>query len=337
MHSKKFLIDNNVWKRFISILKQLRTESIIDDDAYAKLISNNQLTETFLKSARPEQITKDSILALTEQYDSYNEQLADTIKLKENEIADLKKVTQDKDTKIEEIEFSHKRKMAILDEEKKKDDLSKQTQLLSKEIEKYDLLLENYNDSLKRAENEFTEISKSFIIQIKGIFRNKDLVLYELRKRTLKKYIDLEKYEECKFLLAKKKIEHLTLEQGLFKTKKIILCENQNDAHYNNLYLDSLFFIGVEDSKDVFFKLQTYSDMYALRDRDYLTDLEIETLENKFKHYRILRYYSFENYLYHPDNIAEAKIPNLSIDGYIKDIISFKESQVETVIIPKIQ
>lgn len=66
----------------------------------------------------------------------------------------------------------------------------------------------------------------------------------------------------------------------------------------------------------------------ALRDRDFLTDSEIERIERKFPNYKILRYYDFENYLYHPDNIAELSPPGFEYKNYIAEIVRQKSTKL---------
>ncbi len=40
-------------------------------------------------------------------------------------------------------------------------------------------------------------------------------------------------------------------------------------------------------------------------DRDFLTDAEVAEFETQFTFIKILRYYSVENYRFHPDNLSE--------------------------------
>jgi hypothetical protein len=64
-----------------------------------------------------------------------------------------------------------------------------------------------------------------------------------------------------------------------------------------------------------------------LSDRDFLSDKEIERLEGKFPNYKILRFYDFENYLYHPDNIAELNPVGFNREGYIAELLKQKNSK----------
>ena len=111
------------------------------------------------------------------------------------------------------------------------------------------------------------------------------------------------------------------------KGKKIILCENQNDEYYNLLGIPDTLFVGMKDARSLFLQIKNDSRFNALRDRDFLSDTEIERLEKKYPNYRILRYYDFENYLYHPDNIGTLNHPDFDQGVYIKEIIRQKKER----------
>jgi len=101
---------------------------------------------------------------------------------------------------------------------------------------------------------------------------------------------------------------------------KKIFCEHTNDAYYNLLSIPDTVFTGVRDSKDVFLNVKRDNRYHSLRDRDFISDVEIERIETKYKNHHILRYYNFENYIYHPDNIAEINPPGFDKDDYISEI-----------------
>jgi hypothetical protein len=100
----------------------------------------------------------------------------------------------------------------------------------------------------------------------------------------------------------------------IFQDKKLILCENQNDEYYNKLSLDNKLFIGQKDKETVISQIKNQPSFFGLIDKDYLTDNEIEKIKDLQKNLFILKYYSFENYLYHPDNLQE-----LSDNDILKD------------------
>lgn len=123
----------------------------------------------------------------------------------------------------------------------------------------------------------------------------------------------------------------------LFHDKRIFICENRNDQYYNLLGFEDTLFVGVHNSNAVFIKVKREPGYYGVRDRDFLTDGEIATIESRFPNYRVLRYYAFENYLYHPDNLAELNLPGYDQDAYTAEIRRQKNEQLIDYIIPNIQ
>jgi len=118
----------------------------------------------------------------------------------------------------------------------------------------------------------------------------------------------------------------------LFKGKKIIFCENKNDEYYNLLGLDNTIFVGGKASREVFLHIKRDAKNHALRDRDFLTDTEIEAIKKENPTYHILKYYDFENYIYHPDNIVELSPEGFDKDTYIKEIIEQKNKKIKSIL-----
>ncbi|HRI61687.1 MAG TPA: AAA family ATPase [Saprospiraceae bacterium] len=119
----------------------------------------------------------------------------------------------------------------------------------------------------------------------------------------------------------------------MMRGKKLVVCENQNDDYYNLLGLPDTVFIGVKDSRDVFLHVKRDNRYYAsLRDRDYLSDTEITRIQNRFPQHRILKYYDFENYLYHPDNIAELNPAGFEKDIYVQEIAKQKNERLHYIL-----
>ena len=112
----------------------------------------------------------------------------------------------------------------------------------------------------------------------------------------------------------------------LFDNKQIVLCENQNDELYNLLALEDTLFVGVKNKDEVFLNIKRDPRYYGLIDWDFLTDHEIATARRKYSTLRILHYYCFENYLYHPDNMVEVD-PTFDKASYIQEIVAQKNSQ----------
>lgn len=119
----------------------------------------------------------------------------------------------------------------------------------------------------------------------------------------------------------------------LFANKKIILCENLNDKFFNLLNMENLLFVGVKNSRDLFISIRKDTDYFGLRDRDFLTDNEKRKIEKKYSNYKILDFYCFENYLYHPDNIAELQLKDFNKQEYLTEIIKQKNDKFENILL----
>lgn len=118
------------------------------------------------------------------------------------------------------------------------------------------------------------------------------------------------------------------------KTSKIITiyCENQNDFLYNAIGLPNVTFIGIKDSRAVFLTVKNEKDKFGLRDKDLLTLFEVGRLKEQFKNYLILDYYCFENYLYHPDNLAELQLANFNKEDYVQQITKQKNEKLHKIL-----
>lgn len=113
---------------------------------------------------------------------------------------------------------------------------------------------------------------------------------------------------------------------------KLIYCENQNAELLNALDISNVSFVPEKDSAGVFSQTKSRPDKFGLRDRDFLLDSEIQRLRKQYPNYYILEYYCFENYLYHPSNIEELGINNLSIDEYKRELINQKNGIKDVII-----
>ena len=71
---------------------------------------------------------------------------------------------------------------------------------------------------------------------------------------------------------------------------------------------------------------------FGVRDRDYLTDNEIEKIKKTYPNYKILEYYCFENYLYHPDNISELNNKEFEKENYIQEMIRQKNIKYDSIL-----
>lgn len=120
----------------------------------------------------------------------------------------------------------------------------------------------------------------------------------------------------------------------LFIGKKIVFCENKNNEYYNLLGIENTIFVGGKASREVFLHIKRDAKNHALRDRDFLTDTEIKAIKKEHPTYHILKYYDFENYIYHPDNIAELSPEGFDKNTYIKEIIEQKNKKIKSILMP---
>jgi hypothetical protein len=121
------------------------------------------------------------------------------------------------------------------------------------------------------------------------------------------------------------------LASTLLENRTLVLCENQNDKYYNVANISQMIFSGVTDARTVFLSIKQDNRFNGLRDRDFLSDAEIERLERKYLHYHILRYYDFENYLYHPNNIAELSLVGFNESEYRAEILRQKKAKYDYI------
>ena len=115
--------------------------------------------------------------------------------------------------------------------------------------------------------------------------------------------------------------------------RKIVLCGNKNYEWYSLMGLDDFIFTDVQNSNSVFLKIKRDKTLVGLRDRDYLTDSEIQKLSVNFPNYKILRYYCFENYLYHPENVAKINLAGFDKAVYENEIRTAKNERRHTLVL----
>jgi AAA ATPase domain len=119
--------------------------------------------------------------------------------------------------------------------------------------------------------------------------------------------------------------------QDLFRGKQIFICENKNDQIFNSLLLAEKLFVGVHDKNSILIEIKKNTNYFALRDRDYLTDEEIQKTREKYKNLFILDYYCLENYLYYPENLLELNLKDFNIKDYEQEIINQKNLKKEKI------
>lgn len=114
----------------------------------------------------------------------------------------------------------------------------------------------------------------------------------------------------------------------LFGNRKIIACEGKDDAFYNAACDDnSRLFIPAGNAEQVFAMVQANPNLWGIRDRDFLLQNEIDLLRQRFPQYRVLPFYSIENLLFHPDNIASLAIVGFDAQAWRDAIRSAKDTR----------
>lgn len=122
--------------------------------------------------------------------------------------------------------------------------------------------------------------------------------------------------------------------QNILQGYKLVVVENQNDKHYNlALNEKGYFFLPAKDSREVFLTIKADQTKLGIRDRDYFRDDEIVKIREKYPNLRILHYYAFENYIFHPDNIAELGWTDFDKQAYIGDITNQKNEKLHRILL----
>lgn len=121
--------------------------------------------------------------------------------------------------------------------------------------------------------------------------------------------------------------------RNILKGYKLVTVENQNDQYYNIALGEKGFlFLPANNNREVFLTIKADNKMLGLRDRDYLKPEEITAIRQKYPNLKILQYYAFENYIYHPDNIEELQWKGYSKTDYIQQIIQQKNDRLFAIV-----
>jgi len=110
----------------------------------------------------------------------------------------------------------------------------------------------------------------------------------------------------------------------LFANRTVVVCEGKDHALYNAACDDaSRLFIppgGSDNAQSVLAMARANPGFLALRDRDFLMDGEVDSILSGLPNYRILPYYSIENLLYHPENLAALQLAGFEKEEWIAEI-----------------
>src|ERR1700733_5153867 len=152
-----------------------------------------------------------------------------------------------------------------------------------------------------------------------------DLLNFDIKKELLP--LSKDKLEVYEIAIPKSTIA------SILKGYKLVVVENQNDQYFNAaLGQDGYLFLPANNNREVFLTVKSDKDKLGLRDRDYLRDDEIKKIKSKLPNQKILNLYTFENYIYHPSNIAELNINDYNQQEYISEITRQKNEKLLSIV-----
>ncbi len=121
---------------------------------------------------------------------------------------------------------------------------------------------------------------------------------------------------------------------SILKDYRCVFSENKNAVYYTEaLGRDKFLFIACTDNVDVFKSTEGHNSRLGLIDRDYLSDKAIGLLKKEYPNIRVLNFHAFENYIYHPDNIAELGLVGFDKELYKKKIVERKNKTKDSILI----
>ncbi|MDR2234170.1 MAG: AAA family ATPase [Tannerella sp.] len=121
---------------------------------------------------------------------------------------------------------------------------------------------------------------------------------------------------------------------ALFQQINICFVENKDRDYYATVGIANTAFVSDNNRNNVYHKVRT-TNYRGIVDRDFLSDDDIVQINQQYPNLTVLKYYSIENYLYHPDNLSEYyKSKNKAFDKeeYISQITEAKNQAKDTFI-----
>lgn len=134
---------------------------------------------------------------------------------------------------------------------------------------------------------------------------------------------DKTRYEVFEIAVSKEFLD------DIFQGNQVVFSENTDTPLYNNLALRGTLFFKAQDKLSVFQQAKNLNK-HGLIDRDYLSDEEVKEIRTVYPWLKILPYYSIENLLYHPDNLAEyfdARDIPFDKSAYIQELTRVKNAE----------
>lgn len=121
---------------------------------------------------------------------------------------------------------------------------------------------------------------------------------------------------------------------GLFKGKKLVFCEGQDAFLLNSMGLEDVIFLSEVDKNAICLRIEMEQSQnaqyYGLIDRDFISEQERDKLMARFPNLKVLEYYCFENYLWHPENIKTIA-PQLDVKAYQQVIREAKNKKFDDI------
>ena len=102
----------------------------------------------------------------------------------------------------------------------------------------------------------------------------------------------------------------------VFPNKTLVLCENKDALLYNGMGLPDFLFVEERDKNAVGIRTRADDRFLGLIDRDFIGTEEIREIRRRQPNLFVLTYYSTENYLHHPANLAELAPPGFDESQY---------------------
>lgn len=122
---------------------------------------------------------------------------------------------------------------------------------------------------------------------------------------------------------------------ALFQQLSIYFVENKDKDYYASVGIMKTVFVSENNRNNVYHKVRTTNFM-GIVDRDFLTDDDILKIKEHYPNLRLLKYYSIENYMYHPDNLEEymtSKSNTFDKAEYITQLTQAKEKEKNAMIV----
>ena len=344
-------------KRILESMAQYEDYNEMSTDTIKELLTNEALAERIKKSASIE----DDVNALREAIFQKLEQAKEREIKTKLELEEIKAKNEKLHSDVEKLHLN-------VEEMTKKNDSDRKQQ-----IELMRLMRQTYAVNIANGLRLGVTTNKHILEKTKALYE-KDLLenktkideyvrllkqKYEMQKKTKKwwhfglvnvdshnQQIELYMQKELEYeyiinlnkkqLELSKELEIISMQLKDWDGVSIwIYCENTNAVHFNALELADIHFDPAGNSEHVFSNVQKYPSRFGLRDRDFLSDLEIEKIKRKYPNFIATKYYCFENYLLHPSNLQELVdkgVLEIDIAQYVDNLRMQKNLHKNTII-----